>query len=57
MAAFGLPIGAAFGISFGNIAFIGLGFPIGMSIGIALGTQKDKKAKENGKQLDIEMDL
>lgn len=57
MAAFGIPIGAAFGASFGNMAFIGLGLPIGMSIGMALGAQKDKKAKKNGNQLDIDVDF
>jgi len=56
MAAFGIPIGAAFGASLGNMAFIGLGLPIGMSIGMALGAQKDKKAKKNGNQLNIDLD-
>ncbi len=56
MAAFGIPIGVAFGTSLGNMAFIGLGLPIGMAIGIAIGVQKDKKAKENEKQLDIDVD-
>lgn len=55
MAIFGIPMGVAFGASLGNMAFLGIGLPIGMSIGIAIGTTKDKKAEEEGKQLDIEM--
>ena len=55
MSAFGIPLGVAFGASFGNMAFIGIGLPIGMTIGIAVGTGMDKKASENGKQLDLEI--
>lgn len=57
MAAFGIPLGVAFGASLGNMAFIGLGMPIGMVIGMAVGTNLDKKARENGKQLDVEIIL
>lgn len=52
MAAFGIPIGIAFGLALGNLAFLGIGLPIGMGIGIAVGTGKDKKAQEEGSQLD-----
>ncbi len=55
MSAFGIPLGVAFGVSFGNMAFIGIGLPIGMTIGIAVGTSMDKKAIESGKQLDLEI--
>ena len=55
MAAFGIPLGVAFGTSFGNLAFIGLGLPIGMVIGIAVGSGMDKKAIEEGRQLDFEV--
>ena len=55
MAAFGVPMGVAFGTSMGNMGFIGIGLPIGMAIGIAIGTSKDKKALEEGKQLDFEV--
>jgi len=55
MSAFGIPLGVAFGASFGNMAFIGIGLPIGMVIGIAVGTGMDKKASDNGKQLDLEI--
>lgn len=55
MAAFGIPLGVAFGTSLGNMALLGLGLPIGMAIGIAIGTGMDKKALEEGRQLDIEL--
>lgn len=55
MSAFGLPIGVALGLSLGNIALLGIGLPIGIAVGISIGTAMDKKAKEEGRQLDIEL--
>lgn len=55
MAAFGIPLGVAFGTSLGNMGFIGIGLPIGLAIGIGVGTQLDKKAEEEGRQLDLEL--
>lgn len=55
MAAFGLPLGVAFGISIGNMGLLGIGLPIGMVIGMAVGSDMDKKAFESGKQLDFEI--
>ena len=55
MSVFGVPIGMGFGASLGNMAFLAIGIPIGMSIGIAIGAGMDKKAKEEGRQLDIEI--
>lgn len=55
MGAFGLPIGAAFGLLIGNIALLSIGLPIGMAIGIGVGTSLDKKAETEGRQLDIEI--
>lgn len=55
MAVFGIPMGVAFGTTLGNMGFIGIGLPIGMAIGIAIGTAKDKKAWEEGRQLDFEI--
>ncbi len=55
MSAFGLPIGVAFGITVGNIGLLAIGLPIGMVIGMAVGSSMDKKAKESGKQLDVEI--
>ncbi|MFC5627278.1 hypothetical protein [Algoriphagus winogradskyi] len=51
MATFGIPLGVVFGISLGNLAFLGIGLPIGMAIGIAVGSSKDKQANEEGRQL------
>ncbi|SIT02701.1 hypothetical protein [Belliella pelovolcani] len=55
MAVFGLPFGVMFGVVFKNMAFIGIGIPFGISIGIAMGTGMDTKAKEEGRQLNIEV--
>lgn len=55
MSAFGLPLGVAFGASLGNMAFLAIGLPIGMAIGIAVGTGMDKKARDEGRQLDLEL--
>lgn len=53
--AFGVPFGVAFGTSLQNMAFIGAGLPIGVAIGMAVGSGKDKKAFEEGRQLDLEI--
>ncbi len=55
MSVFGVPLGVVFGASFGNMGFIGIGLPIGMVIGMALGVSMDKKAFEEGRQLDLEI--
>lgn len=55
MTAFGIPFGAAFGLSFDNMAFLGMGMPIGLAIGMAVGTGMDNKAFEEGRQFDIEL--
>lgn len=55
MSAFGLPIGVAFGLSIGNIGLLAIGLPIGMGIGIAVGMSMDKKAMNEGRQLNIEI--
>ena len=56
MAAFGLPIGVAFGAILGNMAFLGIGLPIGFAVGIAVGTGLDKKAFEEGRQIPLEIE-
>jgi len=56
MAAFGLPLGAIWGVLVGNMAFLGVGLPVGMAIGVGVGAAMDKKAFRNGKQLDVDMD-
>lgn len=53
MSAFGLPLGMAFAFALDNFAFFAIGLPIGMSIGIAVGSAQDRKAKEEGRVLDV----
>lgn len=55
MAILGLPLGVVFGLSLGNMAYLGIGLPIGMVIGMAIGEGMDKKAIEEGRQLDIKI--
>lgn len=55
MAVFGIPLGAAFGSSLGNMAYLGIGLPIGFAIGLSFGTGLDKKALKEGRQLDVEI--
>lgn len=55
MASFGIPIGAALGLSFGNMSFLAIGLPVGLVIGMAVGSKKDQKAESEGKQLDYEV--
>lgn len=52
---FGLPIGVAFGLMMGNIGLLGVGLPFGMGIGALVGSAMDKKAFNEGRQLDIEI--
>lgn len=54
MTIFGLPLGVAFAMAIGNMAFLGIGLPLGIPIGMAIGQQKDKKAKEEGRVLNIQ---
>lgn len=53
MSAFGIPLGVAFSMSIKNLGFIGIGLPIGMAIGMIVGTNMDKKAFDEGRQLDV----
>jgi len=55
MAAFGVPLGLVFGFALDNLAFMGIGLPIGLSFGLAIGAGMDKKAFEEGRQLDFEV--
>lgn len=55
MAAFGIPLGVAFGASLGNMGLIGIGIPVGMAIGLGIGSGMDKKAFESGRQIDFEL--
>jgi len=53
--AFGLPIGTVFGLSMGNMGLMSIGLPIGLAIGAAVGSSMDKKALEEGRQLNLEL--
>jgi hypothetical protein len=55
MSAFGLPLGAAIGLSVENIGLLGIGLPIGMGIGFVFGSSLDQKALKEGRQLDFEV--
>lgn len=55
ISAFGLPMGIAFGLSIGNLGILGVGLPIGMAIGSRVGSSMDKKAFNEGRQLNIEL--
>jgi F0F1-type ATP synthase assembly protein I len=56
LSAFGIPIGMIFGILFfDNISLFATGMPIGMIIGMILGSEMDKKALKEGRQLNIKI--
>ena len=55
MSAFGIPMGLVFGLSIGNFGMLGIGLPIGMAIGVGVGSSMDKKAFNEGRQLDFEV--
>lgn len=52
--AFAVPLGIVFGSVIGNMGMLGIGIPIGMGLGIALGVSMDKKAYNEGRQLNVE---
>ena len=54
MAVFGVPIGVAMGTALGNMGFMGVGIGMGLAIGVAVGAGMDKKARDEGRQLDFE---
>ena len=53
LAAFGVPIAVVIGFASGSMAYMGFGLPIGLVIGMFLGISLDKKAKNEGRQLDV----
>jgi hypothetical protein len=54
MAVFGVPIGVVMGTALGNMGFMGVGIGMGLAIGVAVGAGMDKKARDEGRQLDFE---
>ena len=55
MTAFGLPIGVVFGLLMKNMGLMAIGLPIGLGVGAAVGSSMDKKALQEGRQIDVEM--
>jgi len=55
MSLFGAPLGLLFTLVLKNKGLFAIGIPTGMVIGIALGSGMDKKAFEEGRQLDMEI--
>jgi hypothetical protein len=53
LSGFGVPVGVAFGLIMGNIGLLGFGLPLGMVIGFAIGSAMDKKALNEGRQLNL----
>ncbi len=55
MLIYGVSFGVLFSVISGNFAFLGIGLPIGMVVGMAIGNHQDKKAEDEGRQLDINL--
>lgn len=55
MSVIGIPFGALFSMLLDNYSYISFGMLIGMVLGLAIGTELDKKAQENNRQLDLEI--
>jgi hypothetical protein len=55
MSVIGLPLGALFSVLQDNYSFISFGFLIGMVLGLAIGTEMDKRALEDNRQLQLEI--
>lgn len=55
MAVFGIPIGVAFGAGMGNMGLLAIGLPIGLAIGMTVGSEMDKRAFKESRQLNTEL--
>ncbi len=55
MSVFGLPLGVILSAILDNTISIAIGLPIGLAIGLAVGAEMDKRALENNKQLELEI--
>jgi len=53
----GIPLGAIIGYVMGKMVYLGLGIPSGLIIGLFIGNQIDKKALEENRQLDIDVEF
>lgn len=56
LAVFGIPIGVSIALVIDNMGFLGIGLPFGFMIGLIVGTLLDKKAKEEDRQLPVDID-
>lgn len=54
IAVFGVPLGALYSQIIGNNGMIGIGLPIGLIAGMAVGSSMDKKAANEGRQLNVD---
>lgn len=54
MSFFGIPMGMIYGASVGKVGYFAIGLPLGMAIGLGYGSGLDKKAFNEGRQLDFE---
>jgi hypothetical protein len=48
-------MGLLFSVSIGNYGMLAIGIGMGMTIGVGVGTSMDKKAFNEGRQLDFEV--
>ncbi len=50
---FGVPFGMMFGFAMDNFGLFAVGMPLGLPIGMAIGAALDKKAADEGRQLNV----
>lgn len=55
MSTFGVPMGIGFGLIMKNMGLLGIGLPIGMGVGMGVGNYLDKKALDQGRQLNVDL--
>lgn len=55
MVTYGCSLGVIVGAITGKMAFLSIGMAVGMAIGMSIGARMDKKAYNEGRQLEIEI--
>lgn len=53
MGALGIPIGFGLAAYFGNVTFFGVGLALGAIVGLKVGSQMDKRAYNEGRQINV----